>query len=62
MSALSRYGIASVPRFAGPVSRDAGDFPIRRDLIEQFGQHRRIAGMAPGDLDCPDLQGLLIYP
>jgi hypothetical protein len=35
---------------------------FRRDLAEQVGQHRRIADMAPGDLDGTNLQRLLVDP
>ena len=36
------------------------DILIWWDLVEQFGQHGRVADVAAGDLDGPDLQRLLI--
>ena len=35
---------------------------VRRDLVEQIGQHRRITDVAPGDLDGADLEGFLVNP
>ena len=44
----------------GAVSSDAGDLLIGRDLVEQLGQHGRIAHVAGCELDSPDFQGFLI--
>ena len=35
-------------------------FLIRRDLVEQLGQHGRVAHVAGGELGSPDFQGLLV--
>ncbi|GGB31794.1 hypothetical protein GCM10011324_46330 [Allosediminivita pacifica] len=46
----------------GTVCGDAADRLVRRDLVEQIGQHRRITNVAPGDLDGADLEGFLVNP
>lgn len=53
----SRHGTCSVVSFA---SGYRSDILICWDLVEQFGQHGRIADVAAGNLDGPDLQRLLI--
>ena len=44
----------------GTISGDAGDLLIGGDLVEQFGQHGRIAHIAGGELGRPDLQCFLV--
>jgi hypothetical protein len=44
----------------GAIGGDAGDLLTGRDLVEQFGQHGRVAYVAGGELGCPDLQCLLV--
>ena len=44
----------------GTVGGDAGDPLIGRDLVEQFGQHGRIAQVAGGELCRADFQRLLV--
>ena len=44
----------------GAIGGDAGDLLIGRDLVEQFGQHRRVAHVAGRELDGPDFQCLFI--
>ncbi len=46
----------------GAVGGDTADLLLRRDLTEKIGQHRRIANMAPGDLDSADLQCFFVDP
>lgn len=46
----------------GAVCSDAADLLVRRDLVEQIWQHRCISDMAPGDLDGPNFQRLLVDP
>ena len=46
----------------GAIGRDAADLLVGRDLVEQFRQHGRVAYVAGGELDGPDLQGFLIDP
>lgn len=53
-------GIMIFARVIRPVCGDRADLRISRGLAEQFGQHGRVAGIATGDLDGPDLQRLLI--
>jgi hypothetical protein len=52
-------GISSVIR---PICSDAADVVIGWDLIKQFRQHRRIANIPGGDLDCLNLQCFLVNP
>jgi hypothetical protein len=42
--------------------RDTGDVLIGGDLGQQFGQHGRVADIAAGDLDRPNLQCFLVDP
>lgn len=44
----------------GTVGCDAANLLVRRDLVEQVGQHRRIANMASGDLDGPNFPRLFV--
>ncbi len=46
----------------GAIGGDRGDLLVGRDLIEQFGQHRRVPNVAGGELGRPDFQGFLIDP
>jgi hypothetical protein len=46
----------------GPIGGDAGDRLFGRDLLEQLGQHGRVAHIAGGELGSPDLQCLLVDP
>jgi hypothetical protein len=55
-------GVVALARVVGPVGGDACDLLIGTDLAEQLRQHGRLAHVAPGDLDRPDLQRLLINP
>lgn len=60
MGAAVSDGIMALSGIIGAVSGDAVDLLVRRDLAEKVGQHRRVADMAPGDLDGSDLQCFLI--
>ena len=62
MSAAVGDGVMAFPGVIRAICRDAADLLILRDLVEQIGQHRRIADMAAGDLDGPDLQRLRVDP
>lgn len=44
----------------GAISGDAGDLLIGWNLVEQFGQHRRVAHFAGCELGRPDFQRLLV--
>jgi hypothetical protein len=44
----------------GAVGGDAGDLLVVWDLVEQFGQHGRVAHVAGGELGSPDFQGFLV--
>ncbi len=55
-------GIVAFARVVGTICRDASDLLIGRDLIKQFGKHRRVSDMATSDLDGPGLQCLLVDP
>ena len=44
----------------GTIGSNAPDLLIGGDLVEQFGQHRRIAHVAGGELGRTDLQCLLV--
>ena len=46
----------------GTVSRDACDLFVDWELAEQVGQNRRIADVAPGDLNSPNLWRLFVDP
>lgn len=46
----------------GTVGGDGGDLLLRRDLGKQVWQHRRVADVARGYLDRPDLQCFLVDP
>ena len=46
----------------GAICRDTGNVLIGRDLGQQFGQHGRVAYVAAGDLDRPNLPCFLIDP
>ena len=51
MSAALGDRIMALAGVAGAVWRDAADLLALRYPAEKVGQHRRIADMAPGDLD-----------
>src|SRR5690606_7186156 len=55
-------GVVALARVEGAVGGDAGDLLLYRDLVQQLGQHRRVAYVAGGDLGGPDLQCFLINP
>ena len=55
-------GVVAPPRVEGAVGGAAGDLLLRRDLVEQFGQHGRIADLAGGELGGRDLHGFLTDP
>ena len=44
----------------GAISGDAGNLLIRRDLVEQLGQHGRIAHITGGEFGGPDLPCFLV--
>ena len=44
----------------GPISSDAADLLIWRDLVQKLGQHGRVTNIAGGELGGPDFQCLLI--
>jgi hypothetical protein len=45
-----RDGVVARAGIEGAIGGDAGDLLIGRDLIEQLGQHRRVADLAGGEL------------
>ena len=53
-------GIVALARVEGTAGGNAGDLLVGRDLVKQFGQHRRIAHVAGGELNSPDFQRLRI--
>ena len=53
-------GVMAFARVEGAISGDAGDLLIRRNLVEQFGQHGRIAHIAGRELRRPNFQRLLV--
>ena len=55
-------GIVALAGIIGTVCDDARDFLIGRDLVKQVGQDRRVADVASGDLDGPNLQRFLVNP
>jgi hypothetical protein len=44
----------------GTIGGDAADLLIRRDLVEKFGQHGRVADTAGFELRSPDFECFLI--
>lgn len=61
----ARYDRSSAVTLAGiegAIGCDAADLLIGRNLIEQFGQHRRIADVAGGELGRTDFQRLFVDP
>ena len=46
----------------GPISSDADDLLIWRDLVQKLGQHGRIAHVAGGELGRADFQCFLVNP
>ena len=55
-------GIVALAGVVGTVCRDTADLLVIRDLAEEVGQDRRIADVAPGDLNGPNLQRFLVDP
>jgi hypothetical protein len=55
-------GVMALAGVEGAVGGDAGDLLIGRDLVEQFGQHGRVADVAGGELGRPDFQCFLVDP
>lgn len=53
-------GIMAFSGIIGTIRGDAADLLVRRDLTEQIGQDWRVADMACGDLDGPNLQRFLV--
>ena len=53
-------GIVALAGVKGAISGGAGDLLIRWDLVEQIGQHGRIAHVAGGELGCAYFQRLLV--
>jgi len=62
MGAAVSDRIMALAGIIGTISGNAADLFACWDLAEQIGQHRRITDVAPGDLDGPNLQCLLIDP
>ena len=60
MCATCGNRVMAFARVVSSVSGSRSDILIWWDLVEQFGQHGRVADIAAGDLDSPDLQRLLI--
>lgn len=55
-------GIVALSGVIGAVCGDTANLLIGRDMAEQFGQHRCIADIASGELDCPNFQCFLVDP
>jgi len=53
-------GVMALARAEGTISGDGSDLLLRRELIEQLGQHGGIADVAGGELGGPDFQGCLV--
>lgn len=62
MSAAVSDCIVTLAGVVGAISRHPADFLVFRGLVEQVRQNRRIANVASGDLDGPNLQRLLVDP
>ena len=62
MRAAVGNGVVAFAGIVGAVCGDNADLNLRRDLVWQVGQHRRISDVAPGDLDASDLQRFLVEP
>lgn len=60
MGAAVGDGIMAPSGVAGTVGGDAADLLLRGDGAEQIGQDGRIADVACGDLDGPNVQRLLV--
>lgn len=62
MTACATFGdgIVAFAGVVGAISGDAGDLLIKRDLVEQFAQHGRVADVAGREPRRPDFQRLLI--
>ena len=55
-------GVMAFAGVKGAIGGDASDLLIGRDLVQQLGQHRRVAHVAARELGRPDLQRLLVDP
>ena len=62
MCAAVGNGVVAFAGIVGAVCGDTADLNLRRDLVQQVGQHRRISDVAPGDLDGSALQRFLVDP
>ena len=62
VSAAFSDGIVALAGVVGTVCRDTADLLALRDLAEKVGQDRRIADVAPGDLNGSNLQRFLVDP
>ena len=55
-------GIVALSGVAGTLGGDAGDFLVRCDLVEKFGQHGGVTHVAAGDRDGPNRQCFRVDP
>ena len=62
MRATGCNRVVAFSSVVGPVSRDATDGLVWRDLLEQFLQHGRVADIAGGDLDRRHFQCFFVDP
>ena len=62
MRATGSNRVVAFSSVIGPVSRDAANGLVWRDLLEQFWQHGRVADIAGGDLDRPHFQCFFVDP
>ena len=53
--------VMALARVVSAVRGNRSDLHIRRNLVQQFGQHRRITDATRGDLDGADFQRLLVH-
>jgi hypothetical protein len=53
-------GVMALAGVEGAVGGDGGDVLVGRDLVQQLGQHRRVADIADGELGGPNFQRFLI--
>ena len=52
--------LVAFARVIRPVCGEAADVLIRRDLVQEFGQHGSITNVAAGDFDRPHFKRYLI--
>ncbi|OAN79507.1 hypothetical protein A8B78_12325 [Jannaschia sp. EhC01] len=62
MGVSGGYRLVAFSRVVSPISGTRSDVLIGRILVQQLRQHGRIADVAGGDLDRPNLHRLLIDP